>query len=202
MELILTMSTGLSGRNPVESPEYRALEKRRAWDRDRQARKRAAKKKPDKESTKSGGNPPESTGQSGGFVEDFLKMEVIEEGLSVKKENKKGSRLSIGTPMTEQQREAAIECGCPPDRVESLWVEFVDYWSEIPGQKGLKLSWLGTWRNRVKWILANQRNGSGGKTSNALGGFSGLSAKLRQAVAEEDAEFGNYAGSAEASHRR
>jgi hypothetical protein len=58
-----------------------------------------------------------------------------------------------------------------------------------------------TMDNPREYIGAITR-GSNGKASNALGGFSGLSAKLRQAVAEEDAEFGDYAGSAEASHRR
>lgn len=182
MELIFTMSTGLSGRNPVESPEYRALIKRRAWDRDRQARNREASKLVKPKSAKSGGCPPESTGVSGGQDDLLTTVEVKEKGLSGRKESKKGSRLSVGTPITDEQRAAAITCGCPPDRVDSMWIEFVDYWSEIPGQKGLKLSWIGTWRNRVKWVLANQRNGTNGKTnhaSNSKIGFSGIAARIR-----------------------
>lgn len=154
MELILTMSTGLSGRNPVESPEYRALEKRRAWDRDRQRAKRAA-------SAKSGGNPPESTGQSGGFVDDLLTDSKKKEGLPVKKESKKGSRLLSGARVSDDQRQAAVECGCPPDTVDRVWSEFVDYWSDVPGQKGLKLDWLGTWRNNVRRRFERGNHGNG-----------------------------------------
>lgn len=160
MELILTMSTGLSGRNPVESPEYRALEKRRAWDRDRQRAKRAEKagKSP---SAKSGGHPPESTGQSGGFSDDLLTDSKKKEGVSGRKESKKGSRLLSGARVSDIQRQAAIECGCPPDMVDRVWSEFVDYWSDVPGQKGLKLDWLGTWRNNVRRRFERGNNGNG-----------------------------------------
>ena len=34
--------------------------------------------------------------------------------------------------------------------------EFVDYWAGVPGSKGVKLDWPGTWRNwirrRQEWI--------------------------------------------------
>jgi hypothetical protein len=160
MELILTMSTGLSGRNPVESPEYRALEKRRAWDRDRQRAKRAEKagKLP---SAKTGGRPPESTGLSGGFSDDLLTDSKKKEGLPVKKESKKGSRLLSGARVSDIQRQAAVECGCPPDMVDRIWSEFVDYWSDVPGQKGLKLDWLGTWRNNVRRRFERGNHGNG-----------------------------------------
>jgi len=150
MELVLTMSTGLPGRNPVESPEYRALEKRRAWDRDRKQRERAAKLA----STLSTGHPVESTGQSGGNA-DVCSNDEEEKNrsLSVKKERKQGSRLQSSARVSDENRAIAIECGCPPDRVDAVWTEFVDYWSDIPGQKGCKLSWTGTWRNRVKQLF-------------------------------------------------
>jgi hypothetical protein len=93
--------------------------------------------------------------------------------------------------MTSEQRAIAIDCGCPPDRVDGMWVEFVDYWAEIPGSKGLKLSWIGTWRNRVKWVLANHRNGGSSGTSRndvgKVGGFSGLAARLRRKIEEDRA---------------
>lgn len=31
--------------------------------------------------------------------------------------------------------------------VEAVFQEFLDYWHAAPGQKGVKLDWLGTWRN-------------------------------------------------------
>lgn len=39
---------------------------------------------------------------------------------------------------------------------------FRDYWTEIPGQKGLKLTWEGTWHNWVK-KEGPRANGAGGK---------------------------------------
>ena len=44
--------------------------------------------------------------------------------------------------------------------------KFVDYWVGVPGQKGLKLDWLATWRN---WIrrTAEQQKGNGDGRSNS-----------------------------------
>lgn len=33
---------------------------------------------------------------------------------------------------------------------EELFYEFRDYWIAVPGQRGLKLDWYATWRNRVR----------------------------------------------------
>jgi len=154
MELVLSMSTGLSGgANPAEPPD-RALLKRRAWDRDRQARKREAEREAKRLSTLSTGHPVESTGQSGGNADVCSNDEEKKNrSLSVKKERKQGSRLQSSARVSDENRAIAIECGCPPDRVDAVWTEFVDYWSDIPGQKGCKLSWTGTWRNRVKQLF-------------------------------------------------
>jgi hypothetical protein len=155
--LTKNMSTGISGRNPVESPEYRALEKRRAWDRDRKRRERDEKRA----SAISTGLPPDSTGKSGGNADVRPNEEEKNRSLQgkKKKENKKGSRLLSGARISDEQRAAAIECGCPPDRVDAVWTEFVDYWSDIPGQKGCKLTWNGTWRNWVNRIFGKTNNG-------------------------------------------
>jgi hypothetical protein len=155
--LTKNMSTGLSGRNPVESPEYRALEKRRAWDRDRKRRERDGKRA----SAISTGLPPDSTGLSGGNADVCPDEEEKNRSLQgkQKKENKKGSRLLSGARISDEQRSAAVECGCPPDRVDAVWTEFVGYWSDIPGQKGCKLTWNGTWRNWVNRIFGKANNG-------------------------------------------
>lgn len=160
MELVLSMSTGLS---TGQGGENRALEKRRAWDRDRQQRRRAAEREAKGASAQSTGRPPESTGLSGGQGEVCPTVEVKKEGLPVKEVSKKGSRLLVGTRVSDENRKVAVECGCPPDRVDDVWTEFVDYWSDIPGQKGCKLSWTGTWRNRVKQIFGG---GVGKRTYN------------------------------------
>jgi hypothetical protein len=152
MELVLSMSTGLSTGQSGENP---TLMKRRAWDRDRKHREREAKKL----STVSTGHPPDSTGippeKADICSDEEEKNRSLQEEKKLKKESKKGSRLLIGARPTNEQKLIAIECGCPPDRVDATWTEFVDYWSDIPGQKGCKLSWTGTWRNRIKYILGN-----------------------------------------------
>lgn len=155
--LTRNMSTGTSGRNPVESPEYRALEKRRAWDRERKRKERDE----NRASANSTGLPPVSTGKSGGNADVCPTEEEKKEGLSVGKERKKGSRLLSGARVSDENRASAIECGCPPDRVDAVWTEFVDYWSDIPGQKGCKLTWSGTWRNWVKRLFGKSGNGHG-----------------------------------------
>jgi hypothetical protein len=161
MELVLSMSTGLS---TGQGGENRALEKRRAWDRNRQALKREAEKEAKRLSALSTGHPPESTGfpPENADVrsnEGNKNRSLQEEKEDLKKVSKKGSRLLIGARLSDENRTVAIECGCPPDKADKVWTEFVDYWSDIPGQKGCKLSWTGTWRNRVKFIFERTSNG-------------------------------------------
>ncbi len=57
------------------------------------------------------------------------------------------------------------------------------------------------------WLAsAHERNNNGGgfngKAANAVGGFSGLGSRLRQAVAEEEFNAGDHAASFESIHRR
>jgi len=162
MELVLSLSTGSSGANPVESPEYRTLEKRRAWDRDRKAREREAEREAKRLSALSTGHPPESTGNR---VEKAdvctVVLEDKEKGLSVK-ERKKGSRLLSNARVSDDDRAFAIENGIPENRVDAEWTEFVDYWIGVPGSRGVKLDWPATWRNRIRQI-SNKYRGSNGQ---------------------------------------
>ena len=154
MELILSMSTGMSGANPVESPEYRTLEKRRAWDRERKRKEREAKPP----SANSTGFPPESTGHSTGNAE----LRLVEIDKKTKKlsgkERKKATRLQICARASEEDRAFAIASGIPPDRVDAEFAEFVDYWIGVSGSRGTKLDWPATWRNRVRQIANRFRN--------------------------------------------
>lgn len=72
-----------------------------------------------------------------------------------------------------------IDWVCPPDWM--LWarrerddidhgkeaLKFADYWHGIPGAKGRKSDWLGTWRNWIRGADSNRRNRSNGTTSAA-----------------------------------
>lgn len=178
MELVLSMSSGNSASNPVESPEYRALEKRRAWDRER---KRAAKLR----SANSTGIPPESAGIPPEIAEipcDIEgKKEAFQEEVSRKKESKKGTRLLSDARMSASDR-AFAEGLIPPEFVESEWAEFIDYWIGVPGSRGCKLDWPATWRNRVRDLASKKyrgRNGNG--TSNHRADTSAGRATAREA---------------------
>lgn len=183
MELVLSMSTGKSGANPVESPEYRTLERRRAWDRDRKRRLRDAKNV----SAISTGNPVESGGMSTGNADIPCLLEVKKEGLSVGKEVKKGSRLPRDARARDEDREFAITAGIPPDRVEPEWSEFVDYWIGVAGSRGVKLDWPATWRNRVRQVAPKYkgRNGhavNGHRTDHSTGRATAREADLVAAL--------------------
>jgi len=67
----------------------------------------------------------------------------------------RGTRLAAGAALTQEFIDAALGASAPRDAIPKIWSEFVDYWSDIPGQRGCKISWLGTWRNNVKRVLGN-----------------------------------------------
>ena len=68
--------------------------------------------------------------------------------------------MLAGAILTDEFRHAAIDLGARPDDVPNMWAEFVDYWVAVPGQRGVKLDWLATWRNDVRRKLERgPRNG-------------------------------------------
>jgi len=73
-----------------------------------------------------------------------------------KPKTKKGSRLSLLT--LPDDWETFCRENRPDLQPHSVFEQFKDYWASVPGQKGVKLDWLATWRNWVR----NQK-GSGAK---------------------------------------
>ena len=69
---------------------------------------------------------------------------------------KRGTRLPKDWALPDEWQDWAMayckEQGLqvPPSLVIEWSLRFADYWREVPGQKGVKLSWSGTWRNAVK----------------------------------------------------
>jgi len=61
---------------------------------------------------------------------------------------KRGSRLRSGATLSDADRQFAVDHGCP--NPEAVWAEFLDYWCAVPGQRGTKLDWSATWRNRIR----------------------------------------------------
>ena len=102
---------------------------------------------------------------------DLSSFRSIENGLSSKegqKEKKKevverqararGTRLSPGQQITDADWQFARDQGLDAARITAAWTEFVDYWIAVPGQRGTKLDWSATWRNRVR-TLGTRVNG-------------------------------------------
>lgn len=62
----------------------------------------------------------------------------------------RGTRLSSEVLLSDADRKFAIDNGV--SNPDALWAEFVDFWIGIPGQRGTKLNWSATWRNRVRAV--------------------------------------------------
>lgn len=74
----------------------------------------------------------------------------------------RGSRLPQPFMLTTEMRTwAATEA--PHVDLENATREFCDYWRSVPGQRGRKLDWVATWRNRMRECAGKTvtRNGSG-----------------------------------------
>lgn len=68
----------------------------------------------------------------------------------------RGTRLEAGAPLSDEYRALIIAEGIQdPDK---FWAEFVDYWSELPGQRGVKVGWTGTLRNRCRDVISKGFN--------------------------------------------
>lgn len=69
---------------------------------------------------------------------------------------KRGSRLPADWRPSGEDRAFARSEGFSDERIDRIAAEFVDYWTAVPGQKGVKLDWSRTFRNRIRQ-LADRR---------------------------------------------
>ena len=73
---------------------------------------------------------------------------------------------------------------------EDVWSEyekFCDYWISQPGQKGVKLDWLATWRNWIRRSTENGKartNGSGNSSERHIS----AAERVERAIAQRDAD--------------
>ena len=44
----------------------------------------------------------------------------------------------------------------PTADLKRITEEFIDYWASVPGQRGVKLDWDRTWKNRVRDVASRQ----------------------------------------------
>jgi len=65
---------------------------------------------------------------------------------------KRGSRLPSNWVLPSDWGQWALDEGYPENLIRSEAEKFRDYWIAVPGQRGVKLDWMATWRN---WIRRN-----------------------------------------------
>lgn len=79
--------------------------------------------------------------------------------------DQRGARLPDDFCLNSSMREWA-SLNTPNVDLEVSLAEFCDYWRGIPGQRGKKLDWPATWRNRMRELEGRaRRNGNGNGTS-------------------------------------
>jgi hypothetical protein len=80
-------------------------------------------------------------------------------------DRQRGTRLPDDFCLNSEMREWAAK-NAPHVNPDIALAEFIDYWSDIPGAKGRKVNWNGTWRNRLRELESRlMRNGNGSNKS-------------------------------------
>lgn len=72
--------------------------------------------------------------------------------LSKTRERNAGSRISVDFVTSEANRQFARDRGLSDPQIDEALDEFKIYWGAVPGAKGRKLDWEGTFRNRLREI--------------------------------------------------
>jgi hypothetical protein len=62
----------------------------------------------------------------------------------------RGARIPDDFNVTDEMKAWAVEKGFGHLDLAGITEEFFDYWHGIPGARGVKLDWVGTWRNWVR----------------------------------------------------
>ncbi len=79
---------------------------------------------------------------------------------------KRGSRLPADWRPDEKDCEFARGLGLDPGAIAG---EFRDYWHDVPGAKGVKLDWRGTWRNKCRSVSRTFGGGNSKRSTGAAG---------------------------------
>lgn len=95
-------------------------------------------------------------------------------GADVDARGARGTRLPEDWRPCAELRDFARQLGLDPDEAAA---EFLDFWRSVPGSKGRKLDWDGTFRNRCRELSARQGN-RGARPSGGRPGTGGILAAL------------------------
>jgi len=81
----------------------------------------------------------------------------------MKRTSTRGTRIPDPFVVTAEMWEFARGKGYDLDWAREQTERFVDYWRGIPGQRGVKLDWPGTWRNWLRRSWDDRRAPSNGR---------------------------------------
>lgn len=125
---------------------------------------------PETSATPSTGEPTRSSGElKNNPIRNTNEEELRKEPQHALRADTRGTRLPDDFGLNSEMREwAALKT--PHVNADDSLVEFVDYWRGVPGQRGKKLDWPATWRNRMRELEGRARkNGNGNGTSKSTG---------------------------------
>ena len=81
-----------------------------------------------------------------------------------RKSEDKGARIPEPFMLTAKMKQWARDEGITIN-IDKATREFVDYWRGVPGQKGKKLDWEATWRNRMRELNERGTYGQNGRSA-------------------------------------
>lgn len=98
----------------------------------------------------------------------------------------RGFRMSAGQSISDADWEFARCAGFTDAEIHKTWAEFVDFWIGVPGQRGLKLDWSATWRNRVRAIETVNGKHVNGARNQTMAAFDKLIARTESGEVERN----------------
>ena len=63
---------------------------------------------------------------------------------------KRGTRIPSGFAVDAEMKQWATDNALGHLDLQAITAEFVDYWTSVAGQRGVKLDWVATWRNWIR----------------------------------------------------
>lgn len=109
-------------------------------------------------------------GDERSFNERSTDVEPSSEAQKVKEETnvsskKKGSRIPADWRLPKDWGDWALSQGISETDTRREAEKFFDYWQSVAGQKGVKLDWLGVWRNWIRKAVENKSSRKGGSVA-------------------------------------
>lgn len=138
-----------------------------------------------------GENPPESPGETQGEPTENpnkKKVKKVRKEESVDESSARGTRLDPDWRPDERDLAFAFDAGLTADEIDRAIAEFRDYWCAVPGQRGRKLDWPATWRNRVRQIAGRPRPNGAQRGGQSGRGFVAALGKVVAGADLRDAE--------------